>query len=255
VPAFLDRLIYVEFLRERYQILKDINIDNNGLTLILQPAVARGVIKIIREQFLRWFKLGEVESRTERAVKVLSAIVKILQIEELENDEGLIEKLVNGELTFWDCLVAKKANSNNSKPAEKPKDTEDKPKEPADKEDWINELQANLDSIIDEAYEKAEDVSFDLSYATGIEREKPEDLLTEKYLNQLLNKEPEIEDKPLTDEELAKIRELRSKGLTVREIANQLNLPMVSVAKAVKNFRDKLLGCDSVEEFLEAVVH
>lgn len=140
VPAFLDRLIYVEFLRESYQILKDINIDDNGLTLILQPAVARGVIKLLREQFLRWFKLGEVESRTARAVKVLSAIVKILQIEELENDEGLIEMLVNGELTFWDCLVAKKANSsNNSKPA-------------GDQKQEV----------------EPEDISFDISFATGI---------------------------------------------------------------------------------------
>jgi len=171
ISAFMDRLIYVEFLRESYQILKDINIDDNGLTLILQPTVARGVIKLLRERFLREFKLGEVENRTERAIKVLTAILKLLGLDSLAEDQGKVESLVKGELTFWDCLVAKDSSdsSNNSKPAEKPTDIKDKPKEPADKEDWINELQANLDSIIDEAYEKAENISFDLSYATGIE--------------------------------------------------------------------------------------
>ncbi|ADB58185.1 BREX system Lon protease-like protein BrxL [Archaeoglobus profundus] len=329
VPAFLDRLIYVEFLRESYQILRDINIDDNGLTLILQPAVARGVIKLLREQFLRWFKLGEVESRTERAVKVLSAIVKMLQIEELENDEGLIEKLVNGELTFWDCLVAKKANITESISSDKCHNTT-KLKE----------------------QDKLTDVGFDVGDAFGIKRESIEDLLTEdkpkdensspssnfseqaenlataeakpaknsatedeaiEYvtvkiidycspklrtfmgvdgkvyhileegmsivlpkLNAIplveagvgvivpegMSKEElerelkgytvdkpaeelisEVTDKPLSAEEMAKVKELRSRGYTVREIANQLNLPMVSVAKAVGVISQDFISC------------
>ncbi len=111
IPAFLDRLIYVEFLRESYQILKDINIDDNGLTLVLQPAIARGVIKLLREKFLRDFKLGEVENRADRAVKVLTAILKLLGLDELAKDQGIIEELVRGELTFWQAIIEK----NNAK--------------------------------------------------------------------------------------------------------------------------------------------
>ena len=105
IPAFLDRLVYVEFLREDYQILRDVNTDEEGLTKILEPTIARGVIKLLREQFLRSFKLGEVESRTDRAIKVLTAILKLLGLDKLAEDQGVIEKLVKGELTFWDCIA------------------------------------------------------------------------------------------------------------------------------------------------------
>lgn len=114
VPAFMDRLIYVEFLKESYQILRDINTNSEGLTQVLEPRVARGIIKLLREKLLRNFKLGEVDSRTERAIQVLTAILKLLSLEELAEDQGTIEELVRGELTFWDCLVNNSSNSEDS---------------------------------------------------------------------------------------------------------------------------------------------
>ena len=250
VPAFLDRLIYVEFLRESYQILRDVNIDENGLTLILQPAIARGVIKLLRERFLRKFKLGEVESRTDRAVKVLLAICKLLQI---ELDDYTIEKLVKGELTFWKAIVeARPSNISSVKqtneqsviakikevrfegdkaivdlePAEVKPEAKIPLKEKKPRLFWEepeNESQPKQEPEI-------EDISFDLSYATGIDTDS---------LDLAFEDDKTAEESTLTQKQIAEIRKLREQGLTVRDIAKKLRLGFNEVIAVIRSDNGK----------------
>ena len=160
ITAFLDRLIYVEFLRESYQIRRDINLNSDGLTQFLHPKVARGVIKLLREQFLKRFNVGYAKDRTDRSVKVLTALLKLLQLDELAKDQGVIEELVMGKATFWDYLV----NNSSISSAEAEAKAGDKPEEEKELEDYSFNLE---DMLTDNSEDNSLDnESSDMEYVT-----------------------------------------------------------------------------------------
>lgn len=190
-PApFIERISYVEFLNVSWQIYKALNYNGSNLISYLNPAVSRGLIELLRAEVKKVAPAKKVESQEDYHFNCLKAVLTVLG---LELDDDTIERLVKGELTFWKAIVeAKTSNISLAKPEaeesakiplkeKKPKlfweddepdigfdlsyatgikansiDLAFEDNEPAEKEDWINELQANLDSIIDEAYEKSE---------------------------------------------------------------------------------------------------
>ena len=70
IDAFIERLAYVEYLTvEDYRIMRDLNRDENGNVLYLDPMVSRGIIKILTENVLKSERLKKYpKDRYERHI-------------------------------------------------------------------------------------------------------------------------------------------------------------------------------------------
>lgn len=100
IDALMQRLTYVEYLIVKdYQIMQDLNRDENGNVLYLDPSISRGIIKVLAERVLKQNRLKKnPKNRYERHMNRLYAILKALDV---EINEDTIERLVYGDITFW----------------------------------------------------------------------------------------------------------------------------------------------------------
>ena len=328
IDAFIERLAYVEYQTIKdYRIMQDLNRDENGNVLYLDPSLSRGIIKIIAENVLKSERLRKnPKDRYERHVNRLYAILKALGV---DVDEDTVERLVYGDTTFW--AIRHKLFKNVESPGVKSlsetvetntnvQNTETPNITTKTNDENIENIDFSMESALgieresfDDFLDNSEDNNEDLEDNEGVEYvtvkiidycspkfrtfvgvdgkiytippegrtfKCPKDNAipiveagvgvivngkTDEDIESLVNGYDittdaedlidHVEDRKLTNEEIEEIRKLRLRGLTVREISRKLSLPIISVKKVVDELTDHLLGCNSVEEFLEAVVH
>jgi len=207
---FIERISYVEFLNVSWQIYRAINYNGSNLVSYLNPAVSRGIIEILRAEAKKVAPAKKVECQLDYHFNCLKAVLTVLG---LELDDDTIEKLVKGELTFWNAIVEEKLSSSisSAKPEDNAKEeseTKEKPEvgkiplqpkpkarlfwdedKPAEKSK-IEELKAKNLELAKKLNAKAirikgevrelDDLDFSMESALGIERESIEDFLEDE---------------------------------------------------------------------------
>jgi len=196
IDALMQRLTYVEYLIVKdYQIMQDLNRDENGNVLYLDPSISRGIIKILAENVLKSERLKKnPKDRYERHINRLYVILKALGV---DIDEETVERLVYGDTTFWDIRhelfksksVESPSVGSSSKTVEESKnvqvknDDDNKDDIKAKNLELARALNAKAVWIKGERHElkdvknndSVEDMDFSMESALGIERETIED--------------------------------------------------------------------------------
>ena len=105
---FIERFAYVEYLTKCESIMKYINVNENNETQYLHPAVSRAIFVLLREECVR--KAKRPKPTRDRMDRHFNTVYSILQTLNVELDDYTIEKLVNGETTFYGVMVNSKQN-------------------------------------------------------------------------------------------------------------------------------------------------
>ncbi|WP_457590741.1 hypothetical protein [Geoglobus sp.] len=100
---FIQRIAYTEFLAVNWQIYEALNYGEDNRIQYLDPAVARGLIEILREEAKRIAPARRVKNQYDLHFNALHAVLKVLGIEIEEAD---LESLIAGEITFWDLFTS-----------------------------------------------------------------------------------------------------------------------------------------------------
>jgi len=105
IKPFMERITYSEYLVIDYAIQRDLNIDEStNEVAYLNPIISRGIFEILMEDVLKIAKSKREEDRYDRHFNTLKAILKVLKIDNI--DDYTIEKLVYGDMTFWDVFMS-----------------------------------------------------------------------------------------------------------------------------------------------------
>lgn len=103
---FLDRIHYVEYIKDAPIAKAMLNYSERNNVLFLKPAVSRSIIKMLQDQCLAQDIARRASSLIDDFFNAMKAVIETLQIEGL--DDYTIEKLVKGELSFYDIAKGEK---------------------------------------------------------------------------------------------------------------------------------------------------
>jgi len=103
---FLDRIHYVEYIKDAPIAKAMLNYSERNNVLFLKPAISRSIIKMLQDQCLAQDIARRASSLIDDFFNAMKAVIETLQIEGL--DDYTIEKLVKGELSFYDIAKGEK---------------------------------------------------------------------------------------------------------------------------------------------------
>ena len=103
---FLDRIHYVEYIKDAPIAKAMLNYSESNNVLFLKPSVSRSIIKLLQDQCLTKDIARRASSLIDDFFNAIKAVIETLQIEGL--DDYTIEKLVKGELSLYDIVKGDK---------------------------------------------------------------------------------------------------------------------------------------------------